>query len=181
MDKDTKNQTMNEAEGQNQAVQGPILTVLTQYIKDFSFENPKGAENLVNQTTAPTGVIKVDVRVKPFNQTDIEVALVLNIEAKNDETPVYLIDLEYAGLFRVGQVPQDAVLPILMIEAPRMLFPFARNLITLSTQNGGFAPLFLNPIDFAALFRQKREEIARQQQANQAAKADNNEDGGLLV
>jgi preprotein translocase subunit SecB len=179
METDSKdpNKTNNEA-GQ-QPIQGPVLTVLTQYIKDFSFENPKGAENLVNQGTAPTGTIKVDVRVKPFNQTDIEVALLLNAEAKINDNLIYVAELEYAGLFRIGQVPQDAVLPILMIEAPRLLFPFARNLIALTTQNGGFAPLFLNPIDFAALFRQKREEIARQQQ--QAQQTSPSEDGGGLL
>jgi preprotein translocase subunit SecB len=171
MDNDLQNKENAKPE-QNQ-VQGPILTVLTQYLKDFSFENPKGAENFTGQAS-PTGTIKVDVKVKPANQTDIEVSLLLTVESKNGDTPIYVTEIDYAGLFRVGQVPQESVLPILMIEAPRLLFPFARNLIALITQNAGFAPLFINPIDFAALFRQKREEILRQQQ-------EANNGGGLLV
>lgn len=142
------------------------LTVVTQYLKDFSFENPAGAENVLNQQSAPTGTIRVDVKLKPATQTEVEVALFLSVEAKSGEKVIYLAEVDYAGLFRLGKVPQEAILPLLMIEAPRLLFPFARNLIATATQSGGFSPLYISPIDFAALFRQKRDELLRQQQAN---------------
>ena len=147
------------------------LTVVTQYLKDFSFENPGGNETLLGMKEAPTGTIRVDVRVEPRNPPDVEVTLFLSVEAKTSEKVVYQVECEYAGLFRVGRVGQEHVLPLIMIEAPRLLFPFARQAIASAIQGGNFPPLLINPIDFAALYRDKREELLRQQQAQGAAEA----------
>jgi len=152
----------SETEGQGQEGGFP-LQVVTQYLKDLSFENPNGAEILTSLKEVPTGTIRVDVRVEPKSPPDVEVTLFLSVEAKTADKVVYMVETEYAGIFRIGRVPQDVVLPLIMIEAPRLLFPFARNLIALAIQSGGFPPLFINPIDFAALYRDKREQLMGQQ------------------
>lgn len=151
------------ADNTQQQEGGFPLTVVTQYLKDMSFENPGGAEALTSLKEAPMGTIRVDVRVDPKSPPDVEVTLFLSVEAKSGDKVVYMAECEYAGLFRIGRVPQEVVLPLIMIEAPRLLFPFARNLIALAIQSGGFPPLFINPIDFAALYRDKREQLAAQQ------------------
>ncbi|HEX2581170.1 MAG TPA: protein-export chaperone SecB [Dongiaceae bacterium] len=162
------NDTQAGAPVQNEQQQPP-LTVVTQYLKDFSFENPAGAENLTAPQAAPTGAVKVDVRMKQLTQADIEVSLLLGVEAKSGEKVLYVAEVDYAGIFRLGRVPQEAVMPLLTIEAPRLLFPFARNLISLATQNGGFPPLNINPIDFTLLYRQRQEEMLRQQKQAEAS------------
>ncbi|HVJ42652.1 MAG TPA: protein-export chaperone SecB [Dongiaceae bacterium] len=151
--------------GETQGQEGGFpLTVVTQYLKDMSFENPNGAEILTSLKEVPTGTIRVDVRVDPKTPPDVEVTLFLSVEAKTGDKVVYMVETEYAGIFRIGRVSQDVVLPLIMIEAPRLLFPFARNLVALAIQSGGFPPLFINPIDFAALYRDKREQLMGQQQ-----------------
>lgn len=155
----------SETEGQGQEGGFP-LQVVTQYLKDLSFENPNGAEVLTSLKEVPTGTIRVDVRVEPKTPPDVEVTLFLSVEAKTADKVVYMVETEYAGIFRIGRVPQDVVLPLIMIEAPRLLFPFARNLVALAIQSGGFPPLFINPIDFAALYRDKREQLMGQQNSD---------------
>jgi preprotein translocase subunit SecB len=156
-------ENQDQAPGTEGQEGGFPLTVVTQYLKDLSFENPNGAEVLTNLKEVPTGTIRVDVRVDPKSAPDVEVTLFLSVEAKTNDKVVYMAETEYAGIFRIGRVPQDVVLPLIMIEAPRLLFPFARNLIALAIQSGGFPPLFINPIDFAALYRDKREQLMGQQ------------------
>lgn len=146
-----------------QAGAGFPLVVVNQFLKDFSFENPAGHEGLSTIKEAPTGMIRVDVRVKPMTPPDIEVALFMSIDAKAGETSVYMVECEYAGIFRVGRVPQEHVLPLIMIEAPRLLFPFARQVIANAVQSGGYPPLYVNPVDFAALYRDKRAEMMKAQ------------------
>lgn len=153
----------------SQADAGPPLVVLHQFLKDFSFENPLGAETPQAMTEAPTGTIRVDVKVKPLTPPDIEVTLFLSVDAKIGSRSVYLVECEYAGSFRMGRVPQEHVLPLVMIEAPRLLFPFARQVIANAVAAGGFPPLLINPVDFVALYRDKREELLKQAEAQKAA------------
>ena len=152
------------ADAQNQqAGAGFPLIVVNQFLKDFSFENPAGHDGLSTIKEAPTGMIRVDVRVKPMTPPDVEVALFMSVDAKAGETQVYVVECEYAGIFRVGRVPQEHVLPLIMIEAPRLLFPFARQVIANAIQAGGYPPLYINPVDFAALYRDKRAELMKAQ------------------
>jgi preprotein translocase subunit SecB len=157
------------AAAQNPAESGPALVVLHQFLKDFSFENPAGVETPQLLTEAPTGMIRVDVKVKPLTPPDIEVTLFLSVDAKIGQRSVYLTECEYAGSFRLGRVPQEHVLPLVMIEAPRLLFPFARQMIANAVAAGGFPPLLINPVDFVALYRDKREELLKQAEAQKAA------------
>ena len=167
-------QQNSPANGQGENGQGetgqaslPPLVVIHQYLKDLSFENPIGAEAPAVLKEAPTGMIRVDVRVKPAGAPDVEVALFMAVDAKIGDRSVYLIECEYAGLFRLGRVAQEHVLPLVMIEAPRLLFPFARQIIASAVTAGGFPPLLINPVDFVAMFRDKREEMLKQLQEQQ--------------
>lgn len=149
----------------NPAGAGFPLTVIAQYLKDFSFENPGGPDALVSLKEVPHGTVKVDVRVQPRTPPEIEIVLFLAVEAKASDKTVYVVECEYGGLFRLGRVTQDVVLPLIMIEAPRLLFPFARQLIANAIMAGGFPPLMINPIDFAALYREKRDDLVKQAEA----------------
>jgi len=168
---DQATQGAGQNAGQNAGESGPALVVLHQFLKDFSFENPLGADTPQAMTESPTGMIRVDVKVKPLTPPDIEVTLFLSVDAKIGEKSVYLVECEYAGAFRLGRVPQEHVLPLVMIEAPRLLFPFAREVISHAVQAGGFPPLLINPIDFVALYRDKREELLKQAEAQKTAQA----------
>lgn len=148
---------------------GPALVIIHQFLKDLSFENPLGSDTPAGLKEAPTGTIRVDVRVKPLTPPDIEVVLFMSVDAKVGDKSVYLCECEYAGLFRLGRVPQEHVLPLVMIEAPRLLFPFARQVIANAVMAGGFPPLLINPVDFVAMYRERREEMLKQVEAQKAA------------
>lgn len=143
------------------------LTVVTQYVKDLSFENPGGPDSLMSLKEVPHGTVRVDVRVQPRTPPEIEIVLFLSVEAKAADKVVYVTECEYGGIFRLGRISQEAVLPLIMIEAPRLLFPFARQVIAHAISAGGFPPLLINPIDFAALYRDKRDELMKQTAAAQ--------------
>ena len=133
---------------------GPQLMVLAQYTKDLSFENPNAPGSL-QQTTQPQISISVNVVTSPLSDTDIEVTLRLEGKAEAAGSVMFNIELQYAGVFRIQNVPQEQVQPLVLIECPRLLFPFAREIIATSVRNGGFPPLMLDPIDFVALYQQR--------------------------
>jgi len=138
---------------------GPQLMVLAQYIKDLSFENPNAPGSL-QQSTQPQINISVNVVANPLSDTDIEVTLRIEGKAETNGSVMFNIELEFAGVFRVQNVPLEQVQPLVLIECPRILFPFAREIIATSVRNGGFPPLLLDPIDFVALYQQR---MAQQQ------------------
>jgi preprotein translocase subunit SecB len=139
----------------------PQLSVLAQYIKDFSFENPNAPRSL-QPSQAPSINIQINVEVKSLSDTDYEVGL--KIEGKGDSggTVLFAFDLMFAGVFRVLNVPKENVHPLVMIECPRLLFPFAREIISSAVRNGGFPPLLIDPVDFVGLYRQKLAETQGQ-------------------
>ncbi len=142
--------------GQEGAAAGqPGINVIAQYVKDLSFENPGAPGTLRQQGAAPNISVSVGVQPRPVNDTDIEVELRLEARAVDGETTLFAIELVYAGVFRLINVTQETVNPIMLIECPRLLFPFARKIIADASQDGGFPPLLLDPIDFVALFRQR--------------------------
>ena len=140
-----------EATASNSA---PQLMVLAQYTKDLSFENPNAPGSL-QQTTQPQINISVNVVTTPLSDTDIEVTLRLEGKAETAGSVMFNIELQYAGVFRIQNVPQEQIQPLVLIECPRLLFPFAREIIATSVRNGGFPPLMLDPIDFVALYQQR--------------------------
>ena len=156
------NENGNGAGDANQ--QGPSLNTLVQYIKDFSFENPNAPRSLSGQQQqGPQIGLQVNVHANTLGENDVETILTLEGKATlNDET-LFAFELSYAGVFRVLGVPQEQVHAVVMIDCPRLLFPFARAVVAEAVRNGGFPPLYIDPIDFATLYRQRLEEMQAQQ------------------
>lgn len=151
---------------QNQASSLP-MHVLTQYVKDLSFENPNAPHSLLPNQPQPQVNIGVDVQVQPMGDDVYEVALGLRCEAKQGEATAFLVELSYAGLIQLMNIPQEHHRPILMIEGARLLFPFARSIVSTATREGGYPPLLINPIDFADLYQRQMAAQAEEQQTSQ--------------
>ncbi len=134
----------------------PPITVLAQYLKDLSFENPGAPMLSAAGHTAPQGRVDVDVRARSLGERGYEVSLVMRAEASREGATAFLVEVEYAGVFQLNGVPAEAIEPVLLIECPRILFPYARAIISGATQEGGYAPLLVNPIDFVQLYRTQR-------------------------
>ncbi len=148
----------------------PSLSVLAQYTKDLSFENPGAPRSLQSRDKPPEININVNVNANPLSDTDFDVVLTLNADAKDDGKTVFHTELVYGGVFRVVGFPQEHMLPLLFIECPRLLFPFARQIIADVTRNGGFPPLIIDPIDFATMFTQR---VAEEQMRAQVSSVPN--------
>ncbi|TLG76864.1 protein-export chaperone SecB [Methylocystis sp. B8] len=140
----------------------PALNSLAQYLKDFSFENPNAPRSLGPQEKAPNISIQVNVNAKQLAPTDFEVGLTLDCKAGEGDGLLFKLDLEYGGVFRLVNIPEEQIHPIVMIECPRMLFPFVRQIVADATSKGGYPPLYIDPIDFVALYQQKTAEAAGQ-------------------
>jgi len=146
----------------------PSLNILAQYIKDLSFENPGAPRSLQARDKAPAININVNVNANPMSDSDFDVVLTLNAEAKDGDKVMFAAELVYGGVFRITGFPQEHMLPVLFIECPRLLFPFARQIVADATRNGGFPPLMIDPIDFAQMFSQRvaEEQTRAKVQAN---------------
>lgn len=145
--------------------ESPRLMIQTQFIKDLSFENPRAPLSLEQSQQRPEIAVRVDVRAEPMKDNRFEVVVQLNVDAKAGGEPVFVLELTYAGVFQLLNIPQDSLQPLLLVECPRLLFPFARRIVADATRDGGFPPLMIDPIDFVALYRR------RQEQAQTAATA----------
>lgn len=142
------------------------LTINAQYIKDLSFEQPNALTNLQNLDKHPEISINIDVNAQALQDNMFEVTLTIHAKALRQEETVFINELEYAGVFSIGKdVPKDAIHPVLMIECPRLLFPYARSIIAQTTREAGFPPLSLNPIDFAGLYRQQIDQMQNNPEA----------------
>jgi len=141
--------------------QGPGFRIVAQYVKDLSFENPKAPDSLrVDGKPA----IDMGVEMNAAGRQDglFEVELRLSIKATTDAMTVFHVELQYGGLFALQGVAEQDIEPLLLIECPRYLFPFAREIIARATSDGGFYPPFmLDPIDFAAIYVARQQQIAR--------------------
>jgi len=139
---------------------GQTISVISQYVKDFSFESPGAPQSLRSRTSMPAIAINVNVTPRPAQGDEIEVELRIDANAREGETTVFAIELVYGGLFRLINIPKENALAVAMIECPRLLFPFARQIISDASRNGGFPPLLIDPIDFMALYRQRAQAAA---------------------
>ncbi len=138
----------------------PSMRILGQYLKDLSFENPNAPQTLGQQATQPDINISVNVNAKNLAPTDFEVELHLDAKATVQEKVIFNAELIYAGTFRLENFPQQMMHPAVLIECPRLLFPFARQILAEATRNGGFPPLMLDPIDFAAMYQKRLQQAA---------------------
>jgi preprotein translocase subunit SecB len=133
----------------------PQIGVLAQYVKDFSFENPNAPRSIAPSTQQPAISIQIGVDAAPMSGSDVEVTLRLEGKAESQGMLLFGFELLYCGVFRIQNVPPDSLQQVVLIECPRLLFPFAREIVATATRNGGFPPLLLEPVDFVALYRQR--------------------------
>jgi preprotein translocase subunit SecB len=133
---------------------GPEFGLIMQYVKDLSFENPSSPA-VFQWQTQPKIDVQVNIGAQALGGDVHEVVLRLDVTASSDEGTVFKVDLLYAGLFGVRNAPEEQFHPFLLAEAPRLLFPFARRIVSDAVRDGGFPPLMLDPIDFGALYMQR--------------------------
>jgi preprotein translocase subunit SecB len=138
----------------------PSMKIVAQYLKDLSFENPNAPDSLKSGSAPPKVDISVNVNAKTLSDTSYEVELHLEAKAQGADAVAFAAEIIYAGMFQIENVPQESLHPVILIECPRMLFPFARQIMAHATQQGGFPPLMLDPIDFAGMYQQR---MAQQQ------------------
>jgi len=130
----------------------PSMQLVTQYVKDLSFENPGLGQIVPN----PRIDLAVDLQARRVNdQGQYEVLLKMRANATNEDKPIFIVELAYGGMFVLKNVPDESLQPILLIEAPRLLFPFARRILADVVRDGGLPPLMIEPIDFVGLYRKK--------------------------
>jgi preprotein translocase subunit SecB len=137
----------------------PSLQILTQYVRDLSFENI-AAQKGVGSEGKPDVKVQVNIDAQKRPQDRYEVALKLKVNSSIAEASVFILEIDYAGLFLIKNVPEEQLHPLLMIECPRLIFPYLRRIVGDVTRDGGYPPLNLDQVDFLALYRA---EIARRQ------------------
>ncbi|HTW33857.1 MAG TPA: protein-export chaperone SecB [Rhizomicrobium sp.] len=142
----------NGSDTMNFGGEGPRVQIIGQYVKDLSFENPGAPMTL---TVRPQIDLGVDLQARRLDPERYEVELKLRVSAKSEDKPVFLLELVYGGLFLIQSAPEEFLQPILLIEGPHLLFPFARRIVADVIRDGGMPPLMIEPIDFAALYRAK--------------------------
>jgi preprotein translocase subunit SecB len=138
----------------------PSMRILGQYLKDLSFENPNAPQALAPQQNQPDINIAVNVNARNLAPTDFEVELHLDAKATSEGKVIFASELLYAGVFRMENFPANMLHAAVLIECPRMLFPFARQILADATRNGGFPPLMLDPIDFAGMYQKRMQQQA---------------------
>jgi len=132
----------------------PQVGLISQYVKDLSFENPN-APAVYQWQTQPQIDVQFNIGAQQLNDELHEVALKIEIAARGEDKIAFQVELVYAGLFALRNVPAEQLQPFMLAEAPRLLFPFARRVVADAIRDGGFPPLLLDPIDFAALYMQR--------------------------
>ena len=176
------------AENENQNAQTPVggapegadqpqAGMMAQYIKDLSFENPNAPASLQNVQGQPAIDVNVNVGVRQMNEEVYEVELKISAKAmgktpEGQDQAAFVVELAYGALFGVRNLPEEAVKQFLLIQAPMLMFPFARRVISDATRDGGFPPLMLDPINFEALYRAKQQQEAAGGEAAPAAGGD---------
>jgi preprotein translocase subunit SecB len=137
------------------------LVINAQYVKDLSFENPRAPQSLIQQKGPPDVSLDVDVKARNLAPELFEVLLTISAEAKLEGETVFMVQLTYGAVVTAKNATPEMMPSMILIETPRLIFPFARNVVAEATRDGGFPPLLINPIDFA--------ELLRREQAKQAA------------
>jgi len=154
--------------GADEQQAAPSLRVLAQYLKDQSFENPNAPQSFQDTGAPPAINVGVDVNARPLGDNQYEVELSISAQAKRGEDIAFVIETTYAGAFEVLNIPNDQVEGVLLVECPRLLFPFVRQIIADTTISGNFPPILLDPVDFLAVYQQR---VTQAQQAQPAAQA----------
>ncbi len=151
---DTPNPAQNDPAAADEPAEAtPSLSILTQYVKDLSFENPLAPASLAGEEGQPHGDVGVKVKSRRVAEDTYEVLLEFEVKATRGEAVAFIVELAYGGLFQISGFDEATLGLVTMVECPRILFPFARRIIADSVRDGGFAPLMLQPIDFMALYQ----------------------------
>ena len=151
------------------------VAVLAQYIKDLSVENPSSPQ-VYQWQVQPSLDVQFNINVDNLSPEVHEIVLKIDVSARSENGVHFVVDLSYAGLFEIQNVPAEAVAPLLLIEAPRLIFPFARQIIADAVANTGFPPLLLDPIDFAGAYMSQFQ--AQQQQLQTGGEGSGGEGSG---
>lgn len=145
----------------NGAEPTPEVRFIAQYVKDVSFENPNVLKTMSTRDATPNLTVEVNVGAQKTDRPDVfESSVILAAKAEGTGGIIYELEVTYAGLLEAKNVPQQALEPLLLIQAPSILFPFVRRIAADLTREGGYPPLFLDPIDFASLYVRRRQEAA---------------------
>src|SRR4029077_14581369 len=140
--------------------QMPVIQIVSQYIKDLSFENPSLGVNVQR----PQIEFTVDLQARRIEDNGpFEVVLKMRVSAQQEEKTIFLLEIAYGGLFMLDKVPDEVMQPLLLIECPRLLFPYVRRIVSDLVSDGGLPPLMIEPIDFAALYRSRMMQAQQQQ------------------
>jgi len=143
----------------------PSMSILAQYVKDLSFENPNPINPPQIEGGRPPMEVKINIginKIENDENEDYEVALEIRVESKAEETVLFIAEISYAGLFRIRNIPEEQLKAILQIEAPRQIFPFARHILAEVTAFSGTAPVLLDPGIFAAVYQQMQQQAQNQ-------------------
>jgi preprotein translocase subunit SecB len=151
-----------------EAANQPRFSVLTQYTRDFSFENPNAPRTLGPQAQPPRINLQINVNARQLSPTDYEVSLLLEGGAGEGVDSLFKFELNYCGVFRLENIPAEQTQPVVMIEGPRLLFPFARQIVADAVRGGGYPPLYVDPVDFQGLYLQRLAQAQAMQAAGQA-------------
>lgn len=142
-----------------QQAQQQQISVLGQYIRDFSFENPNAPQIFQAQNEQPQIDLGVNVQTSSMGEGQHEVVLMIKVEAKTADSVTFISELAYAGLFALPEMSDEQQKGFLLVDAPQLLFPFARNIIADAIRAGGFPQILINPIDFVALYHQQQAQM----------------------
>ncbi len=166
MSDETTNAGGDAAEPETEAAQQtpPSLKILAHYVRDLSFENVAATEGTAAQGT-PEINVGVNLDAAAAGENRYQVAMKVNATAKTGESTRFLVELDYIGVFEIQNVPQEHIHPFLFIECPRQILPYARRVVSDVTRDGGYPPLMLDNVDFAALYRQKLADLQAQKAA----------------
>ena len=134
----------------------PRIGLLAQYLKDCSYENPNAPQSLAKDLLAPSIDVTMDVQVQPLGENRFEVALRTTATASRDAEAVFVAEVLFAGVFELFDVPEEQIQPVCLVECPRLLFPFARRVLSDLTRDGGMPPILLDPVDFGALYERRQ-------------------------
>jgi preprotein translocase subunit SecB len=151
------------------ASQGPQFRVLAQYVKDLSFENPNAPSSLIQRPGKPEINVHVDINARRLSGEQFESEIKLGVESKQEGQIQFIVELVYAGLFLIQGIGDENLEPLLLIECPRIVFPFARRILSDVVRDGGFPLLNIEPIDFAGIYRQQLERRAQEQASGNLA------------
>ncbi len=145
----------------------PQIGMISQYVKDLSFENPNSPA-VYQWQVQPQIEVQFNIGTQKLGDDVFEVALKIEVLARAEQNTAFAVDLLYAGLFAIQNLPEEQLQPFLLAEAPRLLFPFARRIVSDAIRDGGFPPLLLDPIDFGSLYMQRAAQAQAQATGGQA-------------